>query len=782
VSGTISLLEFQTEASQSISDRVVAYIDEPLRMGKAGAQHNIPFIQLLSSITASGKTLILADAVSDIAQRTVPKPVVLWLSKATVVVAQTYANLDDGGRYHGLLVDFEVQTLSDYDDDALRNSSSSMLYFATVGTFNQKQKASSGLNVFKSAIDEAASSTWDSLKLRPDPGGFRRPLLVVYDEAHNLSDQQTELLLELQPDAFILATATSKLPAKFDTEVISKLKIGGDYTDADLMTVVDASVVAESGLIKNELDLIGRQAPMEAVINDMHKAAKQAATDATAAGLPGRPKSVYVCKTNVSEATGDKDSPKQPFLQRQAPPILIWRYLVETLKVNPAEIAVYCDLTVDKSYPLPPEFVLFRGGDKDYETFTKGNFRHIIFNLSLQEGWDDPYVYFAYIDMSVGSLVRAEQVIGRLLRQPGQKHYPAQRLNTAQIFVRVDTVGVFDKVVAQVDERIRTGNVAIKIKITKTTGKEPTEYQPKGEYLVPITSVNTELAVDPIADRVDDINDYTGPSNANTKGNGRRTKVERIIGEPGSEALQWETYGESATVLVRWLFQREVELANKRALGLVLTSGTGGAPSKFDAKVGFGSKAAKHLTDVAKDVAHIYTEQVYLKLRKPNPYQVGPVLVDPDDCHKFKNAVHPFYDKLNSLETQFAKSIDETKLVWCRNPSASGYSIPLVEPGKTKNFYPDFLVWSDDDVFAIDTKGAHLHADAARKLVDIKPANDIPTRVWVRFISDGVVTKEGPQADSSGYTAWSFKPNGEPQFTHCDDMASAIKVCLKPGV
>jgi hypothetical protein len=66
--------------------------------------------------------------------------------------------------------------------------------------------------------------------------------------------------------------------------------------------------------------------------------------------------------------------------------------------------------------------------------------------------------------------------------------------------------------------------------------------------------------------------------------------------------------------------------------------------------------------------------------------------------------------------------------------------------------------------------------------VDIKPANDIPTRVWVRFISDGVVTKEGPQADSSGYTAWSFKPNGEPQFTHCDDMASAIKVCLKPGV
>jgi len=130
----------------------------------------------------------------------------------------------------------------------------------------------------------------------------------------------------------------------------------------------------------------------------------------------------------------------------------------------------------------------------------------------------------------------------------------------------------------------------------------------------------------------------------------------------------------------------------------------------------------------------------------------------------------------------FAQAVDELELPWCRNPVTSVYGIPFIEPGNTKNFYPDFLVWSEGDVFAIHTKGSHLHADAARKLVEIKPAADVPTRVWVRFISDGHVNEAGAQADSSGFTAWSFKPSGAAQFVHCEDTASAVKECLKPGL
>jgi type III restriction enzyme len=162
------------------------------------------------------------------------------------------------------------------------------------------------------------------------------------------------------------------------------------------------------------------------------------------------------------------------------------------------------------------------------------------------------------------------------------------------------------------------------------------------------------------------------------------------------------------------------------------------------------------------------------------------VLVPPGGAvEPFKNAVHKAYDAddfENSFELEFAKTLDKKGLPWCRNPSRSGYAIPLPAPGKTLNFYPDFLVWQGDDIYAIDTKGSHLHADAARKLVTIKPASGSKTRVFVRFVSDGVVDNNGPQPDGSGYTVWSFKPNGEPEFTPCESLADALDSCLEADV
>ena len=68
----------------------------------------------------------------------------------------------------------------------------------------------------------------------------------------------------------------------------------------------------------------------------------------------------------------------------------------------------------DKDYPPPADFVHFKGGDADYANFVAGDYRHIIFNLGLQEGWDDPECYFAYIDKSMQSNIQVEQVIGRV--------------------------------------------------------------------------------------------------------------------------------------------------------------------------------------------------------------------------------------------------------------------------------------------------------------------------------------------------------------------------------
>jgi len=780
----MELLDFQQIAADQLADRVVAYMAEPVRLGRKGSERQIPFLQILSSITASGKTLVLADSVSSIAKRLPLKPIVLWLSKASVVVAQSYSNVAAGGAYHDLLEDFEVKTLADYDESELRHSVRSFLYFATVGTFNQEKKGEGTLNVFKSAIDDANRSTWDLLKLRPDASNYRRPLIVVYDEAHNLSDKQTTLLLELAPDAFLLATATNRLPERFETDVIDHLRKIGGIGDGELITQVDAAAVAKSGLIKSELNLIGRQAPMEDVVREMVGELHTVTKDAASQGLSGEPKAVYVCKTNVTESSGERDDPKQPFAQRRAPPILIWRHLTEKLKVNPSEVAVYCDLRVDKNYPLPEEFILFRGGDNDYDRFIGGRFRHIIFNQSLQEGWDDPSVYLAYIDKSMGSKVQAEQVIGRLLRQPGRKHYKNQRLNTAQIFVRVEASGVFEEVVAAIEEKISTGKLDIKVTAVRVGKKNRIEQQPKRKLFVPMAAIVTERAEKRIAEYIRNMSDYRADGGINTRGTGKRVAVQKIVGTVAAHNFVWEDYGQSATVLARWLFSREVGRVHKGALGIAVTSSVDGAPTKFDARIGFASPAAAHVCDVARKVGEAFVDQVFLKLRSPNPYEVSSVLVSSDSKKAFKNAVHDFYDEsdFNPFERLFAEALDKKRQTWARNLSKSGYSIPLPTSGKTLNFYPDFLVWKGKNVYAIDTKGSHLHADAVRKLVSIKPANGSAARVFVRFVSDGLIDKNGPQADTSGYTVWSFKPNGDPEFIHCELMSEAIELCLRADV
>src|SRR5206468_6259680 len=102
----------------------------------------------------------------------------------------------------------------------------------------------------------------------------------------------------------------------------------------------------------------------------------------------------------------------------------------------------------------PAEFVHFKGGDTDYANFKAGNYRHIIFNLGLQEGWDDPECYFAYIDKSMQSAIQVEQVIGRVLRQPAAKHYESETLNTAHFYVRVDAKGVFQEIAKEVTKRL----------------------------------------------------------------------------------------------------------------------------------------------------------------------------------------------------------------------------------------------------------------------------------------------------------------------------------------
>jgi type III restriction enzyme len=771
----IELFEFQQKAAAKMGERFASYIADPVRAGTQQHPRTVPFFQALASITASGKTVILADVVASISAVLPVPPVVLWLSKGRVVVDQTLANLLPGGKYHHLLGSAEVRPLAEYDLEEVADAAKPLLYFATVGTFNQKDKENGSLVIYRCDIDTADQSTWDALKGRLTRDNVRRPLIVVYDEAHNLSDQQTTLLMELEPTAFLLASATMRLPERLAREVDSLR--GNGWDDESLITAVDAKAVADSGLVKNTVLLGGYQSPMEETVSTLMADFEQAEADAKAYGLEGLPKAIYVCNTNiVAGNANERDDPKRPFASRQAPPILIWRHLVEFHGIDPDEIAVYCSLKMDKDFPAPEGFHLFKGGDGDYDEFTKGPFRHVIFNLSLQEGWDDPLCYFAYIDKSMESRVQVEQVIGRVLRQPGSRHYAAERLNTAHFYIRVDRSQVFSDILLAVSAKLATDAPELRVVVNSSGKGAVVEYQPKKETRVPGTALETSDAVGPVAQLIGHMTNYSHDDGTNTKGLGSRALVQRLVGDPSSGEVKWETFEQSSRVLARWIFQREIRKRHSGALGVAPTS-----EPKFDAQIGIGSPAEAHVVSVADQVVATFLDNVDIIQKPRDPYLVGPLLARPDSVVGFTNAVHEGYGGLNTLELPFAQALDKLGLTWARNPARTGYRIPLATLGPTVFFYPDFIVWSDDNIFVIDTKGAHLLSEAAaRKLLWIEPPRKADERLFVKLVSEGKWKPDATQVTKDGFTLWGVKGGGGRVVRHFEDLDKLVAATLTP--
>lgn len=660
-----------------------------------------------------------------------------------------------------------IDALANYKPEVVEEASQPLVYFATVGTFNQKDKEGSTLLIHKSDMDNMEQSTWAALGERLDSEGNRRPLIVVYDEAQNLSDQQTDLLMELEPDGFLVASATMRLPTKIGTE-IGYIKTAG-YPESELITTVKTPDVVKAGLVKSTVNLEGYNTPMEEAVAQLLADMTSATDEAKALGLEFTPKAIYVCNTNVVANTPNQiDSPKQPFTQRQAPPILIWRYLTEQMGVDPAKVAVYADLKTDKDFPLPDDFVLFRGSDKDYEDFTAGDYEHVVFNLTLQEGWDDPSVYFAYIDKSMESTVQITQVVGRVLRQPGANHYPSDRLNSAHFYVRVDKNSVFNDVMEDVQRQLGDDESGIRIIVSKPGATKPDQLMPKVTMTVPETGSDSSQARGAIATQLDGFADYRSDS-VNTKGAGSRRVLRQKVGESG-QAEGWEEYQHSAEASARWVFHREIQRQFKEALGVVNL-----ADKKLDAIVGIGSAAHKQVIRLAEDVVAAYVKGVRLVQRRSNPFTVGSLMTRPDELIKYNNAVHEGYSGLNGDEKAFAAAIDATDLTWARNPVGSGYKIPLITVGPTSFFYPDFLVWTEEQVILVDTKGQHLIREtAARKMLRIKPASTGP-RIDVQFVSVGRYDDNLNQTSQEGYTAWGLADDGSVNVMSFDDLDALIK-------
>jgi len=200
-----SLKPFQLRASGELAKMLATYPSPPFKKRfnpETGELY--PFLCRLKAITGSGKTPILASLAHSLGSS-----IILWTTNRGAVISQTTNNLSAGGRYASLLPqDMQIKELADLSisdwHDLVTAKSGLTIVLATVALFNRDGDV---LNVHK---DRGGITYWDILAGR-GPETRHRPLYVIYDEAHGGTKAQFSRLTELNPTAFILASAT-KLP------------------------------------------------------------------------------------------------------------------------------------------------------------------------------------------------------------------------------------------------------------------------------------------------------------------------------------------------------------------------------------------------------------------------------------------------------------------------------------------------------------------------------------------------------------------------------------------
>lgn len=788
----LKLKVFQSDAAKSISDRYAFFANHPDRPSK-GKNKPRPFFQALSALTGAGKTPILAEAVALIRAHLECEPIVFWMSKAKSVVAQTYTNFSGGGKYSEIIEDFRVINVSQLSPALIADGTTPLLVLATTGLFNNKDQSEGALNIYKQDADLFGNqSPWERL-IQRSAGGKRRPMLIVYDEGHNLSEQQTEILAELEPDAYLLASATLKLPDSFNKSIIQHIKLWVDDSGSDaatfkalsavdsqgkpdanafITTAVDSEKVVDAQLVKKAIQFDGTTATMERCLDDLSTRMGVLQEEIDARGLGFKPKAIYVCKTNITDE-GDKDDHAKPFMQRNAPPIRIWRYLVVDKGVDPKTIAIYANLSFIEGNK-PDEVNLFSKGESDFDEFTAGDYQHIIFNLALQEGWDDPACYLAYIDKSMGSSIQVEQVIGRVLRQYGATHYDNPLLNSAHFFLRVDKKSVFEEAIGAVKTKLKNEGASIEIVSNfGGSGSAPEDLKPKDDVEAPLCHVypNAETACERIAEIISEFTTFKEDS-VDTIGQAHTaSQVVDLKNLSGDGGTSWSASGHTNPVRLRWLVNSSLRSRSKGALAVTDLN-----QKKFDVKVQVQSNANKAAEKLAIEIVEAYYEHTELVYESARPFVFGTMRV-PKNAEAFANGLYERYAGLNKLELPFAQALDKTDHVWHRNPSNGGFHIPLLTDGDTANFFPDFIVWKGGKVYCLDTKGGHLLSDAvARKLFDIQ--EDGKTKIHVRFISEGKQSELRGKAVKGGFTVWKMK-NNNPTAIHVDDLDKALGACLK---
>jgi type III restriction enzyme len=716
----IELLDFQQEAAAKLVDAAVTYF-------KTGQDvlggRPVPFVGQLKAVTGAGKTPILADVVSRLRPA-----IILWTTKYGAVVDQTVANLL--GKYRHLLgkSDVEVINFREVNSAAqweylIDRQDGLTVMVSTVAMWNSSEK-DERLNVHRPYPDWGARTRWDRLKL-----DRKRPLWVVYDEAHNTTSDQVELLDDLSPAGFFVASA-SNLKGKLLFYLSS---LPENIRNERIIPVSTRSVV-EAQLLKSTISLADYDSSADEMIHDAMKRREDLEAALIAASSAIVPKAIYVVETSNTRASG-----------AEPPPVAIWRSLVSLCNVAPERIAV-CTNTKD----LPKDAIRVDTIDELSDDFT-----HIIFNKKLQEGWDDPSVYVCYFDGKTESATRIQQVLGRAVRQPGAKHFHDETLNTAYFFFNCPNE-LLEKITDQLKEELR-------IYKGDEPDFEPFEFKEERKAVPKIPLKNEwvgKLAVSnlqsemPAGDRLGKLIakktfDF-GEEDRSARG---KALINIVSVATGDVSQSKRDLFEDMRVRCGTFLYEQIRILSKNCCNAIHPDSF--SDPRLDKYACYNSKALDHYRDVARLIVQEYENHVRLsKLADADEvlYTVGPYQPSGTVQKPFNNAAHAYYDAnaFRPDELEVAKALDRLDgFVWVRNKDRLDYGIPLpIKSGSSATFYPDFIWWVKDTVWAIDPTGKFILGEKIRtKLLTV------PAPLRIALITRGQLS---PTYAETGETGWSL--------------------------
>ena len=753
---SFNLLPFQASATTAIVEAIGKY--KPTKnlftSGKKVPANCVgqpkPYLHRLKAITGAGKTPILAATATRLKDA-----IIIWTTPRGAIISQATGSLKE--KYNSLLPpNAQILTL----EDALQGKWSGIVE-ATSGTTiitttvaSWGQRAGGNLNVHKGDKD-GFTSPWRQLCQER-----KRKLWVFYDEGHNATENQFMQLLELQPAGFILASASAL------SEDLQILLPGEDKEakekelNENRTTVIDTKVVVDEGLLKRVIE-----------VHDLDTGDSQILT----AAYKKREYLQTLCpdQTIVACYIVDKDKAGTGALHGME----IWEKLVK-LGADPNSIAVHLSgvkQAADIRSKTDPQFKKLRATYDEKlspEDLKAQGFKHLIWNLSLEEGWDEPWAYVGYFHGPQNNETKVTQRIGRLVRNPfknqaGFPEIPNEKpLQSVYCYLNSPTE-TMEKIVAKLKADMSTSNVDVLV-YKDIKEDKPVETSIVKEnltvpslYLTPESAkiekeLTKELFKTPLAPEA-----FLAPGKVTT------TTIETggDILETTVTALDENTPTTIGEVVRDHLEQQDWRLVRARG-------STGGwlQPSfwnkpELQKALAVSSPAYFSIKESCdRFLDHIETA-IRLTEDDEDLYIVDDIkLINPgggeDERHEkyyavthYKNAGHARYNSMNPLEREVAKALDKLDLKWVRNPAKKGYGIPLIKPSTSSTtFYPDFIIWHKGQIIFLEPTGPQLLDQAILEKLKTLPSKftlallspiEEGRYVLVRRINDKINRLEG---------------------------------------